>query len=212
MTYLLERVLGSKTRAVLLAKIMMNSERKFYIRELERETKIPYGMLYKEEKNLVSLGILKEEKKGKITFVSANKDSPNFSELKGLVIKTAGLADILKKTFMKIEKINYALIFGSFASGTETENSDVDLLVVGEAKEDYVLKSSEETERKIGREVNYILWKEKEFLRRAKESHHLLKEILKNPVIMIIGDENGFRKVAGRSENKKDRAKQKARR
>jgi len=55
---------------------------------LSKDLKIPYGMLYKEEKNLVSLGILNEEKKGKITLISVNNKLPYFAELKGLITKT----------------------------------------------------------------------------------------------------------------------------
>jgi len=68
----------------------MNPDKSFYIRELSRELGIPYGMLYKEEKNLTSLGLVNEEKRGKITLVSINKNLPYFDELKSLIMKTVG--------------------------------------------------------------------------------------------------------------------------
>jgi len=91
MTSKIDRLFGSKTRVSLLSKLLMNPDKSFYIRELSRELEIPYGMLYKEEKNLVSLGIVNEEKKGKVTLVSINKNLPYFAELKNLMIKTVGL-------------------------------------------------------------------------------------------------------------------------
>jgi len=48
----------------------MNADKSWYIRELSRELRIPYGMLYKEVKNLVSLGVINEEKRGKVTNIS----------------------------------------------------------------------------------------------------------------------------------------------
>lgn len=51
MTYKIDKLFGSKTRIRILTEILMNTEKKYYIRELSRKLKISYGMLYKEIKN-----------------------------------------------------------------------------------------------------------------------------------------------------------------
>jgi len=186
------KLFGSKTRVALLSKLMMNSGRSFYIRELSKDLRIPYSMLYKEEKNLASLGILNEEKRGKVTLVSVNKKLPYFSELKGLMMKTAGLADLISSGLSRLEEIRYALIYGSFASGEESESSDVDVLIIGDVKEDEVLKLISGVEEKAGREVNYILWNDHEFMKNVKRRHHLLADIASKPIIMLIGEESEF--------------------
>lgn len=193
MTSKLDRLFGSKTRVALLSRLMMNSDKQFYIRELSRDLNMPYGMLYREVKNLVSLGIITEEKKGKITLMLVNKKLPYFAELKGLIMKTEGLGDLVRNALSKLKVIRYALIFGSFASGEETERSDVDLLVVGNIAEEEVLKTISEVEKHVEREINYILWNEKEFLKRVRSKHHLLTEIVRRPFIMLVGDEDEFR-------------------
>lgn len=195
MTSKIDRLFGSKTRIVLLSKLMMNPDRSFYIRELSKNLKIPYGMLYKEEKNLVSLGIVNEEKRGKVTLVSVNRSLPYFTELKELLTKTVGLGDLIREVLLGLKGILYALVYGSFASGEETESSDVDLLIVGSVKEEDVLKAISQIERKLGREVNYILWSEKEFAKRVKSEHHLLTDIVSKPIIMLIGEEDEFRRT-----------------
>ncbi|MEW6222782.1 MAG: nucleotidyltransferase domain-containing protein [Candidatus Hadarchaeota archaeon] len=179
----------------MLAKLMMDSDKRFYIRELSKNLGIPYGMLYREVKNLVLLGILKEEKTGKVTLISANKKLPYFAELKSMMVKTAGLGDSVKNALSGLRRIRYALVYGSFASGTEAEDSDIDLLVVGDINEEEVLKAANRVEKDVGREVNYIVWSEKEFHKRLKSKHHLLAEIMENPVIMLVGDESEFRGV-----------------
>lgn len=195
MTATIDRLLGSKTRVVLLSKLMMNVDKRFYLRELSRDLKIPYSMIYKEEKNLVALGILDEEKRGKVTFVSVNKKLPYFAELKSLIAKTVGLGDIMRTALLGVREIQYALIYGSFAKGTEGEKSDVDLLVIGDADEDKILKAVSQVEDKVGREVNYILWNEKEFVERIKSKHHLLADITSKPIIMLVGEEDEFRRA-----------------
>jgi len=198
MTSQVDRLFGSKTRVALLSKLMMTPDRSFFIRELSRELKIPYGMLYKEEKNLLSLGILTEEKRGKVTLVSVNKKLPYFAEIRRLITKTAGLGDLMKSALSRLEGIRYALIYGSFASGDESESSDIDLLVVADVNEERVLNAISETEKEVGREINYILWSEKEFAKRVKSRHHLLTDIATKPLIMLIGEEDEFRRTAKR--------------
>lgn len=195
MTSKIDRLFGSKTRVALLSKLVMNPDKSFYIRELSKDLGVPYGMLYKEEKNLVSLGILREERRGKIILVSANKALPYFAELKGLITKTVGLADLLRDELSGLKGIRHALIYGSFASGEETESSDIDLLVVGSVNEEEILKAISRAEEKSGREINYILWSEREFRKRAKDGHHLLADIARKPVIMLVGEENEFRRA-----------------
>jgi len=195
MTSKLDKLFGSGTRVVLLSKFIMNPGRRFHIRELSRETGIPYGMLYREVKNLVSLDILIEERRGKVTLVSANEKLPFFPELRGLVMKTVGLGDLMRNALSGLKGIRYALIYGSFASGEYAEGSDVDVLIVGNVGEDEVLKAVSKVEREIGRDVNYILWSEREFLKRAERKQHLLTEISKNPFLMLMGDRDEFRRI-----------------
>ncbi len=96
---------------------------------------------------------------------------------------------MLSKELVK-EKIRYALIYGSFAKGTENETSDIDLLVVGDVAEDYLLKIIPKIERNTGREINFILWTEKEFRVKMQKNILLIREILGTPVMMIVGDED----------------------
>jgi predicted nucleotidyltransferase len=174
---------------------MMNPDKSFYLRELSRDLKIPYSMLYKEEKNLVSLDIVNEEKKGKVTLVSVNRKLPYFTELKDLIIKTVGLSEPIRNALLGLKEVQYALIYGSFASGEETESSDIDLLIIGDAEEENILRSLSKIEDKIGRDINYILWDRKELEKRISSRHHLLLDIIAKPVIMLVGDEDEFRRA-----------------
>ena len=196
MTYKIDRLFGSKTRVALLSKLMMKADRSFYIRELSKDLHIPYSMLYKEEKNLASLGIVNEEKRGKVTLVSVNKKLSYLSELKGLITKTAGLAELIRSALSELKGIRYALVYGSLASGEESGSSDVDVMIVGDVDEEQVLKATSRIEEKAEREINYILWSEYDFKKRAKSRHHLLTDIARKPVIMLIGEESEFRRTA----------------
>lgn len=112
-----------------------------------------------------------------------------FDEMKRIFLKYEIFSEMLSKELVK-EKIRYALIYGSFAKGTENETSDIDLLVVGDVAEDYLLKIIPKIERNTGREINFILWTEKEFRVKMQKNILLIREILGTPVMMIVGDED----------------------
>jgi hypothetical protein len=69
-------------------------------------------------------------------------------------------------------------------------------LIVGNVGEERVLKAVSAIEQKTGREINYIVWSDEEFRKRAKAGHHLLTEMARKPVIMLVGEESEFRRAA----------------
>jgi predicted nucleotidyltransferase len=208
MTAKIGQLFGSKTRVKLLAKLLLNPDAHFYTRKLSRDLNIPYSMLYKEEKNLASIDIIHEEKQGKITLISINKNLPYFNDLKNLIIKTAGLGDTLKETLLKLPGIQFGLIYGSIASGEESAFSDVDLLIVGQNREEEILKALSTAETVVGREINYVLWNDEEFMQRVKSRHHLLIDIAEKPVIMLVGDQDEFRRTVKEPNHRANKTQQ----
>ncbi|MFH1408384.1 MAG: nucleotidyltransferase domain-containing protein [Nanoarchaeota archaeon] len=91
------------------------------------------------------------------------------------------------------DKVTYCFIYGSFAKGTEQRSSDIDLFVVSEIKEDELIHIIQKLEHTVKREINYVLWNSKTFNQRA-ENHHLLKNIKESNIIMLIGNEDEFRR------------------
>jgi len=102
--------------------------------------------------------------------------------------------------------IRYALIHGSFANGKEMESSDVDLLVIGNLNEENVLKAVSKVEKDVGREINYIVWSNEEFSKRAISRHHLVAEIVRNPILMLVGNEDEFRRATEKRNNEEAKA------
>jgi predicted nucleotidyltransferase/predicted DNA-binding transcriptional regulator len=189
---MLTRLFTSKARIKIL-KVLLFSGRSFHLRELSREAKVSPPYASEELSNLQKAGIVQEEKRANLRIYSIKDDCPILPELKSLFIKTDYFGESVKKALSG--KARYALIYGSFARRDEREGSDIDLLVVSEIKEDELLKLVLRLQKGTGREVNYILWNDDAF--RKKKGIPLLKTILSDGFIMLIGDEKGFRKEAG---------------
>jgi predicted nucleotidyltransferase len=190
---MLERLFTSSTRVRILAEILLNSDREFHIRELSRIIGISPIYVQKELKNLQTLGLLSRRKKGNMVLYCLDKNSAIADDLKRIFLKTEGVGRELVRILDK-KTIQYALIYGSFAKGTETTGSDIDLLVVGGIDEDLVLKSVLKAEKKVMRQINYIHWTQEEFIQKARQKIPLLADILKTDVIMIIGDQSEFKR------------------
>ncbi len=194
----LDTLFGSTTRVKILSLLILNSEKEFYIKEISDSLGLSYGLVHREIENLKKGSIITERHKGKLRHFKISKFSPIYPELRGLILKTEGLGNVIGKLIRKINFIEYAMIFGSVAKGVEIETSDVDLLIIGNPDEEKIIEAVKHAEKKICRDVNYIIWSKKELVKKVKEKHYLIADIVKGPVIMIIGDEDGFRQIAKR--------------
>jgi predicted nucleotidyltransferase len=199
---MLERLFTSKTRVRVL-ELLLFSDVPLHIREIARRVGITATYVGKELHNLEVLNLVRKSKKGNLYLYEINRSSPIYEELKSIFLKTESLGDYLKEE-LKDKNIRYVLIYGSFAKGEEKETSDIDLLMIGEVEEKELIPVISKMEERIKREISYVLWKEEEFLKRAREGHHLLKDIIGNPVIGVIGDMDGFRRTVEEGPDRKD--------
>jgi predicted nucleotidyltransferase len=110
----------------------------------------------------------------------------------GLVLKTVGLADVLRGALRPFRKdITLAAVHGSQAAGTATAGSDVDPLVVGTVEEVAFHKTVAEAEARLSRTVNYTLLTPREFVRRRRERGGFVARILAGPLIPLLGSPEG---------------------
>jgi len=85
----------------------------------------------------------------------------------------------------KINGIKEAFIYGSFARGEEKGSSDVDIFIVGSVREDTIIDLLNKLERKINREINYVLMTEQEFKKKMAAKNSFLLNIMKLKKIKI---------------------------
>lgn len=190
----LENLFRSRAMILILKLLFLNSSNEFHANDIARKSGLAPSTVAKEMPLIYNMGLVQRRAQGNLVFYKINNKSIIFNELKRIFLKFEMLDEVISKDLPK-EQIKYALIYGSFAKGTESQSSDVDLLVIGDVKEDDVLRSISKTERGIGREINFILWTEREFLERVEKKIPLIKEISKTPIMMIVGDESEFKRL-----------------
>src|SRR6266481_1905714 len=129
----LSNALFSKVQQRVLALIFGQAERSFYMSEIVRNVHSGTGAVERELSRLQRSGLVSVERIGNQKHYRANHQSPIFSELQSLVIKTVAVAEPLKKALAPyVDKIRAAFVYGSVAKGTDTAHSDIDLMIVGD--------------------------------------------------------------------------------
>ncbi|MFW6140847.1 MAG: nucleotidyltransferase domain-containing protein [Acidobacteriota bacterium] len=125
------KLFSSKVRVKLLDAFLSSPNARFYIREIERKIGEDIQNIHKELKNLEALGLLQGEIQGNQKYYSANKEFFLYPELKSIIFKTIGIKGLLKEALSKLKGIEAAFIYGSYAAGEESEESDIDVLIIG---------------------------------------------------------------------------------
>jgi predicted nucleotidyltransferase len=182
--------LFGKTQRALLALFFVRPDQSFYLRQIVRTAGIGQGAAQRELARWVKAGLLTRAERGNQVHYQANRASPVFAELKSLVIKTAGLAEVLREALVGLsEKIGVAFIHGSLAQGSERAGSDVDVVLVGEVSFSEVVAALQEAQERVGREVNPTVYPKAEFRKKILAGHHFLTSVLAGPKLFLIGDE-----------------------
>jgi predicted nucleotidyltransferase len=190
----LSSVLFGKTRQAVLALLYSRPDESFYLRQVVRAAGAGQGSVQRELRRLSEAGVIERRGHGRQVYYQANRRCSIFSELQGLMIKTAGLGDVVTAALAPIAgKVIVAFVYGSHATGTATATSDVDLLVAGDVDEVTLHGAVREAERQLGRSVNYTLLSREEFTRRRKAKGGFLARVLTGPKIPILGKSDEVR-------------------
>lgn len=156
-------------RKKILALMFLHEDQAFYVREVAaRIGASPMGAS-KELRKLEAEGIVVAESKGLQKFYSLNKRNPTYNELRGLVLKSFGLVDVIKEAIAGIKGVNRAFIYGSLAKEEADYQSDIDVFIIGNVDYQQMSATIENLSRQVGREVNVDLMEADEYQRRLAE-------------------------------------------
>jgi len=188
----LSNALFSKARQNVLALLYGQPDRSFHTNEVIRLTGSGTGSIQRELDKLSSAGLITVETVGNQKRYAANRTSPLFSELRGIVLKTFGLADVLKEALSPItSQIHIAFIYGSIAKQEDTAYSDIDLMLVSDnLTYADLFKLLEEAQVQLGRSIHPTFYSLSEWKRKREANNHFLNQVMAQPKIFLIGTED----------------------
>lgn len=198
MNGVLETILGSKLRVKVLGWLFTHPDVRYFVRQLTGLLREDSTNVSRELARLEKAGILTVTVSGKQKYYQANRKSPIYNELHGLIVKTVGVVDVLRSSLEpSIEQIKAAFVFGSIASGNENRASDLDLMVVGAISFGDIVNLLSTAEEQLGREINSVVYPVSEFRRKLREDHHFVRNVIDSEKIFIIGDEHELTGLVG---------------
>lgn len=174
-------------------KVMLGSPAKpFHVRALVRAVKTEINAVRRELKRLTDLGLLRNRQSGNRIYYSVNTSSPYFPELLSLIAKEEGLGAEIIKQAKQLGDVRFAVLSRDFSRGRQSSVLDVDLFLVGNAKLEVLQKIVKTEESRIGREINYTVMSEQDFLFRKRKNDSFIAKVLSQGRTMLIGDEEQF--------------------
>lgn len=165
-------------------------ERSYHLSELRRLTGLGSASLQRELNRLAVAGLVSCERVGNLRCFQANPQSPVFGELVGLTRKTLGVEPILRAALLPLApSLKLAFVFGSVAKQTDTAQSDIDVMLVGEnLLLSRILDLLIPLEAVLGRKINPTCYTPAEFERRRAETDSFVYRVLAQPILPLIGE------------------------
>lgn len=193
------RSLFGHTRSALLAMLYGHVDQSFYVRQLVRAIGAGHGALQRELKYLTEMGLVLRRNQGNQVLYQANSQSPIFSEIKGLITKTVGIHDVIRSALASLgPEIQIVFVYGSVARQKERANSDVDLMVLGDASFSEVVSALGPAQKALGREINPTVFPASEFRSKLAAGNHFLRSVMKEKRLFVLGTENELTKLASK--------------
>ena len=170
-----------------------NTERKLTINEIAKSLEEYYSFVHRTVNKLIKDNVIIKEKAGKSYLCSINLETEktialvNLSEIekkddfynsnKELKVILGDFVESAKSTVNPISIV----LFGSFAKGTATKESDVDILLISKTKEG-IDKITKEIYAKYSKEVNAVLMTSDDFKKQKDKA--ITKEIIKDHYVL----------------------------
>ena len=123
-------IITTNTQKV-LSFLIKFSDQEFYEREVARSLDISAGSANRALNELFSSGVVRRRREGKMFFYSVNSNNAIIPELKKMI--NLFLIEPLIEGLKAIS--NRVVLYGSCAQGTDTSESDLDLFVVSNDKQ-----------------------------------------------------------------------------
>jgi predicted nucleotidyltransferase len=189
---MLETLFSSRVRAKLLKEFFLSPGVERNAWELSHSLKENYSAVWKELNRLEGVGLLTSQQRGNTKDYQVNTASPIAPELRSIVIKTEGIGDVIRNRLNELGKIQKAFIYGSYASGMADQNSDIDLMVIGDVNLEEFAQIISEEEKELNRALNYVIYSQEEWDEKLAKEEPFAVNVKQSPKIMLVGGEDAL--------------------
>jgi len=175
-----------------LRLLFSQPDRRYQSAELIRLARGGVGAVHRQLARLASSGLVTVTRTGNQKHCPANRDSPVFEDLHGLIVKTVGVAEPLRRALGPTAKaIRAAFVYGSLAKGTDRAGSDIDLMVISDSLTyPDVFQAVQGAEATLGRPINPTVMTPAQWRIKHSKSDSFVAKVASQPRIFVIGSDD----------------------
>ena len=164
-------------------------DRSFQSGELIRLAKSGTGAVHRQVASLADVGLVTVKQIGNQKYYQANRESPVFRELHGLIVKTVGLTEPLRHALKgQASAIRAAFVYGSVAKGSDKTRSDIDLMVISDSlRYTDLFEALQKAEATLSRTVNPTVLKHAEWRAKRSRKDSFVARIASQPKLFVVG-------------------------
>ena len=187
--------LFTKTQQRVLAVLFGQTQRSFYANEVIRLAQSGSGTVQRELARLEASGLITMRRIGNQKHYQANPSTLIFNELRAIVLKTFGVADVLRAALEPFwPQIEIALLDDAPAGGKQAGS---DLMLIGAAPHTELLAALLPLQAQLGHPVNLTLYTVGEFAQRVRNEPFFIQQVLKQHAIFVKGSEHDLSRLGG---------------
>jgi len=158
---MIQTLISSKTRIKLLLKFFLNSSTTAYLRGLEEEFGESTNSIRLELNRFENAGFLESYSESNKKVFKVNVNHPLFKDINSIVLKLVGLNYVIDYVLQHMGNLKLVYLVGNLSKGKDSDV--IDLVLVGDINEPFLIELIVKTEKKINKRINYIHIKEIDF-------------------------------------------------
>ena len=176
-------IFGKTPRTAVLDLFLKHPTTEFYMREVKMKTKLSIGSVFNTLKELEKNNIVLKERTGNQSFYRLNRTANEIKSLKRLHTISSemitGVVESLRK--MEARKI---VLFGSAARGEDVEESDIDVLVIGDIRQNEASAVVKKIAEKYGKKLSIAIRTQEQYIDMPNTEKILWQQLENDRVIL----------------------------
>lgn len=179
-----------------LALLLLHQGQEFYQRQVAELIGAEVVQVQRALRRIESVGLVAKVRRGNRVYYMTDQSHPAFRDLKNLILRTVALGDVLRAAVEPLaDQVDVAFLFGSFAAGTESPASDIDLFIVGDLSSREASRILGPVGRRLGRAVNSVIYSARELREKAIDRNRFIEGVIAGPKVWLIGNEDDLTKL-----------------
>lgn len=191
---LLENIIPSKVRRKILQLFYHHPDNTYYLREVVRQVNEEVNAVKRELDILYDAKVLSRERRTNKVFYELNRNYLLYDEFLRIFTKTSILSEQVISNISRLGKVKYIAVSSKYSRKIPLKDDEIYVLFVGIIVVPEVETIMNEARKEFGWDINYTVMSEEELKFRKKNNDPFIWKFLKQPKVMLVGQEEDLLK------------------